>query len=98
MTRRVGGGTARRVAGMDAGQFFARAECPVEKPRNPPAHLEGAARKARHPGCLFFWLLFFGQAKKSDPAFPKRGLALRRRQEDGSPRQAGQVAVSLKPK
>jgi len=65
-----------------------------------PARAPGGpkSRKARHPGGLFFWLLFFGQAKKSDPAFPKRGLALRRRQEDGSPRQAGQVAVSLKPK
>ena len=30
-----------RKARRDAGQFFARAGCPVEKPRSPPAHLEG---------------------------------------------------------
>jgi len=55
---------ARRVARMDAGQFFARAGCPVEKPRSPPAHLEGEARKARHPGALLFGYFLLGKQEK----------------------------------
>jgi len=70
---------ARRVARMDAGQFFARAGCPVEKPRSPPAHLEGAARKARHPGGPSLWLLSLGQARESDPASGRRSEARGRR-------------------
>jgi len=54
MRRRAGGGTARRVAGKDAGQFGVRAGCPVDKPRNPHAYLPGFARKAPHPGALLF--------------------------------------------
>src|ERR1700761_4787341 len=79
MTAAGGWRKARRVARTDAGQFFARAGCPVEKPRNPHAYLKGEARKARHPGCRFFWLLFFGQAKKSDPASGRRTEARGRR-------------------
>src|ERR1700761_9787729 len=45
MTAAGGWRKARRVARRDAGQFFARAGCPVEKPRNPHAYLEG-----RRPG------------------------------------------------
>ena len=53
-TRRRDGGIARRVAGTDASQFFVRAGCPVEKPRNPSAHFAGAARKAGTRGLLLF--------------------------------------------
>ena len=65
MTRRVGGGSARRVAGRDAGQFFARAGCPVEKPRNPPAHLEGR-RPGRRVirGALLFGYFLLGKQEK----------------------------------
>jgi hypothetical protein len=39
---------------MDASQFFVRAGCPVEKPRNPSAHFAGNARKAGTRGLLLF--------------------------------------------
>ena len=56
---------ARRVAGMDAGQFFARAGCPVEKPRTPPAHLEGR-RPVRRVirGALSFGYFSLGKQRK----------------------------------
>jgi hypothetical protein len=34
--------------------------------RRAPIPARSAGRKSRHPGCPFFWSLFFGQAKKSD--------------------------------
>ena len=70
MTRRVGGGIARRVAGMDAGQFFARAGCPVEKPRNPPAHLEGQrpGRRVIRGALLFGYFLLGKQEKVTRPS------------------------------
>jgi len=86
MTRRVGEGSARRVAGMDAGQFVASTGCAVDKPRCPPANLEGAARKARHPGGLSFgYFLTRSESpwdlgkQESDPASGRRSEARRRR-------------------
>ena len=65
MTRRAGGGIARRVAGMDAGQFVVRAGCPVDKPRNPSAHLEGR-RPGRRVirGALLFGYFSLGKQRK----------------------------------
>ena len=37
----AGGGIARRVAGMDAGQGIVRAGCPVDPPRLPSAPPQG---------------------------------------------------------
>ena len=39
----------------DAASFSTGHGCPVEKPRNPTAYLPSKGRKARHPGCSFFW-------------------------------------------
>ena len=44
---------ARRVAGMDAGQFGVRAGCPVDKPRSPPANLAGHRPARRESGVAF---------------------------------------------
>ena len=53
LQRRPGGGSARRVAGMDAGQFGVRAGCPVDKPRSPDANLPGQRPGRRGSGVAF---------------------------------------------
>jgi hypothetical protein len=86
MRRRAGGEKARRGIGRDADSFSSGQE-PRRKARNPTAYLEGEARKAPHPGCPFFGLLFFGQAKKSDSAFGRRSKRpLRKRPDRGNAR------------
>ena len=64
MTRRAGGGSALRVAGMDAGQFGVRAGCPVDKPRNPPAHLEGDSPEGASSGGPFSLVTFSWASKR----------------------------------
>jgi len=64
MTLRVGEGLARRVAGMDAGQFVTSTGCAADQPRSPPANPQDEVRRARHPRCLFFWLLSLGKQRK----------------------------------
>ncbi len=81
MRRRAGGEKARRGIGMDADSFSSGQE-PRRKARNPHAYLEGVARKAPHPGCPFFGLLFFGQAKKSDSASGRRAKRPLRKRPD----------------
>src|ERR1700743_2157230 len=65
MTAAGGWRKARRVARTDAGQFFARAGCPVEKPRNPHAYLEGQ-RPARRGirGAVSFGYFSLGKQRK----------------------------------
>ena len=65
LKRRAGGGKARRVAGMDAGQFGVRAGCSVDKPRNPPADFPGRKPGKRVSGVSFPLGYFsFGQANE----------------------------------
>ncbi len=65
LQRRAGGGKARRVAGMDAGQFVVRAGCPVDKPRSPTANLAGRMPARRVSGVAFLLGYFlFGHAKR----------------------------------
>ena len=61
--RRGQAGTARRVARRDAREFANGQEA---HRANPGLTLRTAAGSAA-PGVHFFWLLFFVQAKKSDP-------------------------------
>src|ERR1700761_1270267 len=65
MTAAGGWRKARRVARTDAGQFFARAGCPVEKPRNPHAYLKGR-RPARRGirGAVSFGYFSLGKQRK----------------------------------
>ena len=63
LQRRVGGGTARRVAGRDAGQFGVSTGCAVDKPRHPPADLPGMARA---------WMPELRQRRSSCPTPGKR--------------------------
>ena len=60
---------ARRVTRRDAGQFFARAGCPVEKPRHPTAHLEGRrpGRRVIRGALLFGYFLLGKQEKVTRP-------------------------------
>jgi len=86
MTRRAGEGSARRVAGMDAGQFVVRTGCAVDKPRSPPVNpkprLEGASS-----GGPSLWLFSdaklipvgLGQVRESNPASSMRSEARGRR-------------------
>src|SRR5215469_11109178 len=56
---------------MDADSFSSAQDVLSKSPA--PAHASaGAARRAPHPGCPFFGLLFFGHAKKSDSAAGRR--------------------------
>ena len=72
LQRRAGGGTARRVVGMDADQFGVRAGSPVDKPRNPHADLAGRdACKARKRGVVFSWVLVFWTSKREVPRPPQ---------------------------
>ena len=69
LQRRAGGGSARRVACMDASQFGVWAGCPVDKPRSPTADFPGRdARKARKRGGLLFgYFLLATQEKVTRP-------------------------------
>src|SRR6185312_16786031 len=68
---------ARRVAGMDAGQFGVRAGCPVDKPRNPTANLAGRMPARRVSGVSFSLGYFsFGQAKEKYLTLRRRVKAL----------------------
>ena len=49
---------ARRVAGKDAGQFFASTGCAVEKPRSPPAHPKGRMPAGRAIGVASLLVTF----------------------------------------
>ncbi len=63
LQRRAGGGSARRVVGMDADQFGVRAGCPVDKPRSPNADLADRMSARRGSGGAFSLGYFsFGQA------------------------------------
>ncbi|RDI97604.1 hypothetical protein DVT68_15030 [Dyella solisilvae] len=97
MARRVGGGIARRVAGRDAGQFVVRAGCPVDKPRNPPANLEGVARKACHRGGLSFGYFSLATQRKVTrcPAGLRKPAA--GEQAGGNPKSKAKVTGSLLP-
>ena len=65
LQRRAGGGKARRVAGMDAGQFVVRAGCPVDKPRSLHAYLADRMSARRGSGVAFlFGYFLFGHAKR----------------------------------
>ena len=65
MTAAGGWRKARRVARTDAGQFFARAGCPVEKPRNPLAYLEGQRPGRRGiRGAVSFGYFSLGKQRK----------------------------------
>ena len=67
MTWWAGGGTVRRMAGRDAGQFFAGTGGAVEKPRNPHADPQGRRPGGRVIGVPFlFGSFFFGQAKRKE--------------------------------
>jgi hypothetical protein len=69
LAHRSGGacGSGPKGARQDAARFSTEQGCSVEKPREPRE--PGAQRRARRLGCAFFWLLFFAQAKKSNPRF-----------------------------
>jgi len=65
LKRRAGGGSARRVAGRDAGQFGVRTGCPVDKPRNPAADLAGRMPARRVSGVAFsFGYFSLGHARE----------------------------------
>ncbi len=49
---------------QDAGQFFVRAGCPVEKPRNPSAHFAGTTPAKRALGVPFLWVTFLWARKE----------------------------------
>ncbi|MFT3762792.1 MAG: hypothetical protein QM761_09340 [Pseudoxanthomonas sp.] len=60
------GGNNPQGGAQGCAPFFAAAGCRVEKSRR---RSEPSARSAEgaKAGCAFFWLLFFAQAKKSNP-------------------------------
>jgi len=62
----------RRMARMDAGQFFAGTGCAVEKPRNPPAHPEGRMPGGRAIGVPLSLVTFSRYARESDSGADRR--------------------------
>ncbi len=66
------------VPDTDVGHFSSGQE-PGRKARPPLTHWLGRRPGQRHAGCPFFWLLFFEQAKKSDPGRGSGSEARRRR-------------------
>jgi hypothetical protein len=70
----AGGGIARRVAGMDAGQGTSGQDALSIHPASRPRPRRGAAS-----GWPFSWLLLFGHTKRSDPLVGRRAEARRRR-------------------
>jgi len=90
MARRVSEGSARRVAGMNAGQSVVSTGCAVDKPHGTPhelskQRLEGAPSKAP-----FSLVTFWREADfRGTWASKRKWLGL---QEVGSPLQASQVA------
>src|SRR5690349_21898399 len=60
MARRVGGGSARRVAGRTPASFSSGQE---PRRKTPPPH---ANPKGAPSGCPSLWLLSLGQARESD--------------------------------
>jgi len=86
MTAAGGRRKARRVAGMDAGQFFDRTRMSCRKTPQPARVPSGLCPKGASSGVLFLlalppsrWLLSLGQARESDPASGRRSEARRRR-------------------
>jgi len=86
MTAAGGRRKARRVAGMDAGQFFDRTRMSCRKPPQPARVPSGLCPKGASSGVLFLlalppsrWLLSLGQARESNPASGRRWEARSRR-------------------
>ena len=71
MARRVGEGKARRVAGTTPASLSSGQDALSTNRRNPPAHLEGKARKARHRGGLS--LGYFSLATHREVTRPPAG-------------------------
>lgn len=58
VSRRVGGGKARRVADRMSTRFSPAHGCAVENSRNPHANSEGRSPESAIPGWPLFWLHF----------------------------------------
>ena len=76
----VRGGRQGPAGGMgrDAHSFSPGQDALAKSPAAPHG-LVGRSPTSAKRGCLFFWLLFFGQANKSNPASGRRSEARRRR-------------------